>query len=804
MNFLFPQFLFGLSAIAIPIVIHLFNFQRPKKFFFTNVRFLKNVKDTTTNKLKLKHLLVLLARILFIAFLVLAFAQPFIPGDNSQHSKDNQLLSIYIDNSFSMQNDIQDGNALDVAIRNTGEIVKLFPANTQYHFIDNDFEGKDQFLYTPQKLEDRITEVNFSNISRNAQSILNRQSSTVENIKLRNSLANTRDMFFWFSDFQKSTTGDLTNLSRLLGTDTSTQYYLVPIQVQSPANVFTDSVWLASPFVKNHQNNILNVKLVNDGDQEVNGLEVKFFIGDRQVSIKNTDIAPHASAMISFNFVPGKNNPNIVNGKWEKCKISYEYDAVDFDNEYYFVLEVAPVINIVHILHQDGIEQSGLHQIAKNSGFINKVFSKSLFNLNNYQANNIDYNALPLADLIILNGLRHLDGSILSILKEFVKNGGSVLIFPIQDNKNKSDFDIYINFFKSIANINIEQISEESQMGLQNNKNDSIKRRYLLPPDINDPFFEGVFENIDPNELQTGKKINMPYAKPVISWKRGAHNLLAFKNKNPFLSFVNIGKGKIYFCAAPLQVSYTNFPKHAIFVPFMYRIAILSVSANQKLAWSFQEKSINLDVTTASPSSPLTPSPPESEKRGIGETEKRGRQFIDSPIHPFTDSVRNNGGGGFRGAVYKLVKQPLSGQKPGQNKNFELIPDQRLVGKNLTFILPKSEMEPGFYELKINQPNKTPSPKVGAQQNVEKSENIVKILAFNYGKNESYLKTYHLDELKKTTAANNKNVRIFEAVHGSDFINEFKEINFGISLWKYCMTIALIFLLVEILLIRFL
>ena len=801
MNFLFPSFLLGLSAIAIPIVIHLFNFQRPKKFFFTNVRFLKNVKDTTTNKLKLKHLLVLLARILFIAFLVLAFAQPFIPGDNSQHSKDNQLLSIYIDNSFSMQNDIQDGFALDAAIRNTGEIIKLFPANTQYHFIDNNFEGKDQFLYTPKKLEDRITEVNFSNIFRNAQSILNRQSSTVENIKLRSSLANTRDMFFWFSDFQKSTTGDLTNLSRLLGTDTSTQYYLVPIQAQSPANIFTDSVWLASPFVKNHQNNILNVKLTNDGDQEVNGLEVKFFIGDRQVSIKNTDIAPHASAMISFNFVL-ENNPNVVNEKWEKCKISYEYDAVDFDNEYYFVLEVAPVINIVHIsppqpprgggfstAFASPTKQSGLHQIAKNSGFVNKVFRKSLFNLNDYQANNIDYNALPLADLIILNGLKHMEGSILSILKEFVKNGGSVLIFPTALLKNKSDFDIYINFFKSITKINIEQVSEESQMGLQNNKNDSIKRRYLLPPDVNDPFFEGVFDNIDPKALQAGKKINMPYAKPVISWKRGAHNLLAFKNKNPFLSFVNVGKGKIYFCAAPLQVSYTNFPKHAIFVPFMYRIAILSVSANQKLAWSFQEKSINLDVNTS-------PSPPKSPRRGDFPTPlPKGK--ADGKVPPSTRE-------GFRGAVYKLVKQPLSGQKSGQDRNFELIPDQRLVGKNLTFTLPKSEMEPGFYELKINQPDKTPSPKVGAQQNVEKSENIVKILAFNYGKNESYLETYHLDELKKTTAANNKNVRIFEAVQGSDFINEFKEINFGISLWKYCLTIALIFLLVEILLIRFL
>ncbi|MBW8051427.1 MAG: hypothetical protein FVQ77_14020 [Cytophagales bacterium] len=42
----------------------------------------------------------------------------------------------------------------------------------------------------------------------------------------------------------------------------------------------------------------------------------------------------------------------------------------------------------------------------------------------------------------------------------------------------------------------------------------------------------------------------------------------------------------------------------------------------------------------------LTPSPPESENRRIGETENRKtKRFTDSPIHPFTDSVRNSGGG---------------------------------------------------------------------------------------------------------------------------------------------------------------
>jgi len=38
-------------------------------------------------------------------------------------------------------------------------------------------------------------------------------------------------------------------------------------------------------------------------------------------------------------------------------------------------------------------------------------------------------------------------------------------------------------------------------------------------------------------------------------------------------------------------------------------------------------------------SPPLTPSPPETEKRGIGETERRKtKRFTHSPIHPFTHS----------------------------------------------------------------------------------------------------------------------------------------------------------------------
>src|ERR1041384_2944175 len=102
MKFANPYFLFALLALAIPIIIHLFNFRKFKRVYFTNVRFLKEVKQDTKAKNKLKNLLILCSRLLAILFLVLAFAQPYIPRDNGAVHTGDKVISVYIDNSFSM------------------------------------------------------------------------------------------------------------------------------------------------------------------------------------------------------------------------------------------------------------------------------------------------------------------------------------------------------------------------------------------------------------------------------------------------------------------------------------------------------------------------------------------------------------------------------------------------------------------------------------------------------------------------------------------------------------------------------
>ena len=70
MQFVNPLFLIALSALAIPILIHLFNFRKYKKVYFTNVHFLQEIQQETKKQSQLRQLLILLARLLAIAALV--------------------------------------------------------------------------------------------------------------------------------------------------------------------------------------------------------------------------------------------------------------------------------------------------------------------------------------------------------------------------------------------------------------------------------------------------------------------------------------------------------------------------------------------------------------------------------------------------------------------------------------------------------------------------------------------------------------------------------------------------------------
>src|SRR5258705_8116824 len=262
MSLVYPSFLWALSALAIPIIIHLFNFRKTTRIYFSNTRFLRQVKEETTQKRRLKQYLVLASRLLFLLFLVLAFAQPFLPA--KEEMKEQQILSIYVDNSFSMASPVAEKTrALEEAVRMAQGIVDLFPATTTFQLLTNDFSPFSNAVKTRAEITDLLSQIKLSAISRSSSEIVSR-------------VKEKKTTLFWLSDFQKSTFGENAKI------DSSLQVRLVPLVLEKYPNVFVDSVYLENPFAIGGEKNTIHVRLHNSGDKNVDGRVIKVSINEWQ------------------------------------------------------------------------------------------------------------------------------------------------------------------------------------------------------------------------------------------------------------------------------------------------------------------------------------------------------------------------------------------------------------------------------------------------------------------------------------------------------------------------------------------
>ncbi|MES2520021.1 MAG: BatA domain-containing protein [Bacteroidota bacterium] len=684
MQFLFPTFLWGLLALSIPVIIHLFNFRRTKKVMFTNVAFLRAVNTTTSSFRRLKHLLIMAARMAFIAALVLAFAQPFLPSKSGKGVKTGGVASIYVDNSLSMQNELDKKTYLDKAIAKVEELLTAFPQGSQLQLVTNDFSSDEHSVGNAQQIKDRTTTIKFTHTPRTFENILKRQANLASK---HNSQGGNQ--YLWFSDFQKSTSGDLSKLKL----DSTSRLFVVPVQAKALQNVFVDSVWMSTPFVREMSANQLTVRLFNTGERAVENLQVKLFIDETQVSSTIASIQSKSSTIASFSFT-------VKNKGFKKARISFDDTPITFDNDYYFVLNAAPTIKVLHLFGQ-----------ASTGKYIPTVFDNdSVFAFRSFSASNVDVGQFKTANLVVLEGVQNIDGSIKTALQDFVRAGGSLFVIPSQT----PDLQSY-NGFMSSFNIR----------GIQARTITQADFTPLAEPVKTSSFFVDIFDDSTQKEL-----LQMPNQGGVLTWQALGDKLLNFRNSQPFLTTSNAGKGKVYLVASPLDAQFGDFARNALFVPIMYKIAALSVR-QEPTAYSFEQNTFTVEVD-------------------------------DIP----------------KTATFKLRKGKL-----------EIIPVQNLNGKQLTIELPKANqladnqsIESGYYELVLDG-------------------KVERLVAFNHDNKESMMDFYSVDELKNIFNGN-KNVQIFDKIDDADFVKTFKDQNFGVALWKYFLIAALIFLAIEILLVR--
>ncbi|AUD04870.1 BatA domain-containing protein [Spirosoma pollinicola] len=563
MNFLYPSFLFGLLAVSVPIAIHLFNFRRTRRVFFTNVALLRTVQTETKSFRRLKHWLILACRCLFLIFLVLAFAQPFIPSKNKLGLSRQGVTSLYVDNSFSMQNERNTKRYLDIATSKLDELLTLFRNATSLQLLTNDFSSAEQQAGTAESVRDRVTSIRFAHTPRTLETVYRRQRNLLSSLN-----PGGRNQLFWFSDFQKSTAGDLSRLK----IDTTDRLFIVPLDAQPTKNVYVDSVWLTTPFIREMQNNSLNVKLTNAGRENVKNLPIRLYLDDAQTSTASATIAPDGTATVSLNF-------NVSSKGYHRGRIVFEDYPITFDNQYFFVIEASPAVRVLHLYEQKAAPA------GRTADYIDAVYSNdSLFVRRSFNVQNFDVGQLKETDLVVLEGVADVNGTLRTELERFVRQGGSLAIIPPTNPNTNS----YAPFLQAVGIGSVQATATPGAVPTP---------LPVADPDRRNPFFRDVFQ-----QSYQSEPLNMPTAAPVWRWSAG-ERLLSLRDGNPLLTQSRVnsaaGQGSVYLLASPLASTYGNLAEHALFVPIMYKMAALSVRA-QRTAYSFDDNLVTIPVSNPS------------------------------------------------------------------------------------------------------------------------------------------------------------------------------------------------------------
>ena len=90
---------------------------------------------------KLQSLLILLFRLMALAFLVLAFAQPFVSDSKNLNRSNESIVSIYIDNSYSMSAKGLNGELLSEAKQAAKALILASPKNQRYTISSNELNA---------------------------------------------------------------------------------------------------------------------------------------------------------------------------------------------------------------------------------------------------------------------------------------------------------------------------------------------------------------------------------------------------------------------------------------------------------------------------------------------------------------------------------------------------------------------------------------------------------------------------------------------------------------------------------------
>jgi hypothetical protein len=485
--------------------------------------FVKQVNEETKSTQKLKHLLILITRLLAFSALIFAFAQPYKPV-NQKGQSGYPFIGIYIDNSFSMSMKGAEGELLSMAKEKARNLIQKASEDTRFMLVTNNFEGFEQRLVTKNEALERLDKIDYSPLVKQTGEVIAWMKEGVSEQKIPESELSSKQLIL-LSDFQKNSS----NFSKVEA-DKEINYYPIQFLAQQTSNLAIDSVWFSDPNFKIGINNEINVKVKNYSDKDLVNAELHLQVNETKRDVF-MDIKAFESTVVPITY-------SDLKAGIKKGKLQINDKQMTFDDDYYFSYEVKEKSNVLIIDGEDAVPNVG---IVYN---LDKYYQTQSISSNSFTANSTEQK-----DLIILNGWNEFSSGAIELLYNFTQEGGTIALFP------GSKLDL------NGANLLMGKLNGPR---FQSPTGNGVKIQKIV---YEDPFFQGMFE-------KKPERLNLPsQAKAYqIGSKSGIYSLILLQNGSP-LFFRLAGQNKCFVFASSLQESFGNFKSNALFSSVLLRIA---------------------------------------------------------------------------------------------------------------------------------------------------------------------------------------------------------------------------------------
>ncbi|MEW2921976.1 BatA domain-containing protein [Muricauda sp. ANG21] len=399
MQFKHPEILWALALLVIPVLIHLFQLRRYKKTPFTNVAMLQKVVSESRKSNSLKKWLLLLTRLLLLAAIIIAFAQPFSSTETALKEKE---AVVYLDDSFSMQAKTNGLSLLEKAVQ---ELIRNIDAETVFSLFTNESTYTNVTIKDIQNILLSLPyshkQLNLEEIRLKAATLFSKSNSSVKNLIL-------------ISDFQQRTASNNSTADSLLNT------FLVSVQPREAQNVSIDSIYLEDEISEQPR----LIVLLSGGSEEQN-LPISLFNTDTLIAKSAAKFNSNGIAEVVFS-IPGNQK---INGR-----LSITENGLSYDNRFYFNINEREKIKVLAIS-------------ASENDYLERLYPDTEFEFQKFPLNQLDYSALDEQNVVVLDHLQSIPNSLQNVLRTFKDNGGTLIVVP----SNESDLTSYNSFLSAFS-----------------------------------------------------------------------------------------------------------------------------------------------------------------------------------------------------------------------------------------------------------------------------------------------------------------------------------------------------------------